>query len=52
MAASLLSVLLRLMYAGDQYLLQDRHKTARVKPTVGCVTRVPFVSTALFVVCL
>ncbi len=26
---------LQSLYAGDQYLLQDGHKAARVKPTVG-----------------
>ncbi len=34
MPAILLSAL-QSLYAGDQYLLQDRHKAARVKPTVG-----------------
>jgi len=26
---------LQSLYAGDQYLFQDGHKAARVKPTVG-----------------
>jgi len=34
MPASLLSAL-QSLYASDQYLLQDGHKAARVKPTVG-----------------
>jgi len=34
MPATLLSVL-QSLNAGDQYLLQDGHKAARVKPTVG-----------------
>ncbi len=34
MPATLLSAL-RSLYAGDQYLIQDRHKAARAKPTVG-----------------
>jgi len=34
MPATLLSAL-QSLYAGDRYLLQDGHKAARVKPTVG-----------------